>query len=135
MIVLDTDAVSDLMRPRPSPVLLARLADTPVDEQATTSITVGELAYGAHKSERLALFERAMTLLADVLVLDFDRSAAEEYGRVRASLEGAGTQLADPDLRIASIVLAHRAALVSGNLRHFSRVPDLVVHNWVRNVG
>lgn len=133
MIVLDTDVVSDLMRPRPSSSLVARLAEIPVTEQSTTSVTIGELAYGANRVERPELYERAMRLLSGVPVLSFDQDAAEHYGRIRSDLERSGTRLADPDLRIAATVLAHQATLVTGNTRHFTRVPGLTVHNWLRS--
>jgi tRNA(fMet)-specific endonuclease VapC len=132
MIVFDTDVISELMRPRPSASLLERLGDVPVDEQATTSITLGELAYGARKAERPALYRRAVKLLRGVRILDFDRLAAEQYGDLRASLERNGHRLADPDLRIAAITTIHRATLISGNRRHFGRVPGLTVEDWVR---
>jgi tRNA(fMet)-specific endonuclease VapC len=135
MIVLDTDVVSDLMRPRPSPSLVARLAEIPVTEQSTTSVTIGELAYGANRVERPELYERAMRLLSGVPVLSFDQDAAEHYGRIRSDLERSGTRLADPDLRIAATVLAHQATLVTGNIRHFTRVPGLTVHNWLRRTS
>lgn len=135
MIILDTDAVSDLMRPQPSPTLVKRLSETAPDDQATTSITVGELVYGAHKADRPELFERATALLAGVRVFDFDRAAAERYGQLRASLERSGQRLADPDLRIAAVALVRRAALISGNVRHFARIPDLVVQDWIRETG
>lgn len=135
MIVLDTDAVSELMRPRPSATLLTRLAETPVDEQATTAITIGELSYGAHKAGKPELYERAVSLLTEVQVLDFDGAAAERYGRVRASLEHLGQPLADPDLRIAAIAMTHDATLVTGNLRHFARIPELVTTDWIRGQG
>lgn len=47
---------------------------------------------------------------------------------------GGGSDLepvAEPDLRIASIALAHDLTLVTGNARHFSRVPGLNVENWM----
>lgn len=132
MIVFDTDVISELMRPRPSVSLLERLGDVPVDEQATTSITLGELAYGARKAERPALYRRAVKLLRGVRILDFDRQAAEQYGDLRASLEREGRRLADPDLRIAAITTIHRATLISANRRHFDRVPGLTVEDWVR---
>lgn len=132
MIVFDTDVISELMRPRPSVSLLERLGDVPVDEQATTSITLGELAYGARKAERPALYRRAVKLLRGVRILDFDRQAAEQYGDLRASLEREGRRLADPDLRVAAITTIHRATLISANRRHFDRVPGLTVEDWVR---
>lgn len=132
MIILDTDAVSELMRPRPSKALIDRLKATPADQQATTAITIGELAYGAHKVGRPGLYQRAVGLLRGVRVLDFDSAAAGIYGSVRAELERAGQRLADPDLRIAAIALLHAATLISGNVRHFERVPDLRVQDWIR---
>lgn len=135
MIILDTDAVSELMRSRPSSRLVARLAEIPIDEQATTAITVGELAYGAYKAGRPELYQRAAGLLKGVYVLDFDHRAAEQYGRVRADLERAGRRLADPDLRIAAIAIVHRATVMSGNQRHFSRVPGLAAEDWLHEPG
>ncbi len=131
MIVLDTDAISNLMKPRPSPLLLAQLAEVPTHEQATTAITIGELAYGANRAGRYELYERAISLLADVRVLPFDRHAAECYGRIRVELESNGSRLDDPDLRIAATALTHGAELVTGNVRHFERVRDLTVHDWL----
>jgi predicted nucleic acid-binding protein len=131
MIVLDTDAISNLMRPRPSRMLLRRLAEVPADQQATTAITIGELAYGANRAGRGELYQRAMSLLAGVRILPFDRDAAECYGRIRVELESNGVRLADPDLRIAATTLTHKAELVTGNIRHFERVRDLTVHDWL----
>ena len=132
MIVFDTDIVSHLMRPRPSTALVERVADVPVGEQATTSITLGELAYGAHKAQRPALYRRAVRLLGGVRILDFDRAAAEQYGELRAVLERQGRRLADQDLRIAAIAAAHRATLITCDLRHFARVPGLSAEDWIR---
>ena len=64
-------------------------------------------------------------------ILPFDEVAAETYGPVRARLEAAGTPLGEPDLRVASIALANDLTLVSGNVRHFSRVPQLRLENWL----
>jgi tRNA(fMet)-specific endonuclease VapC len=132
MIVLDTDVISHLMRPRPTHALVTRLQEVPTDEQSTTAITVGELAYGAYRSARPELFQRAMGLLSGTRILAFDRAAGERYGRIRSDLERHGDRLADPDLRIAAIVLVHAATLVTGNTRHFSRVSDLVCEDWLR---
>ncbi len=58
-------------------------------------------------------------------MLPFDEAAAEAYGPLRARLEAAGRPLDEPDPRIASIALARDLTLVTGNVRHFDRVPDL----------
>ena len=49
MYLLDTDVLSNLMRRAPSVPLLARIATIPPDQQFTSSITLGELMYGAHR--------------------------------------------------------------------------------------
>lgn len=103
--------------------------------QTTTAITMAELCYGAHKAGRPELYERAVALLAGVDVRDFDRPAAEQYGWLRADLERTGQPLADPDLRIAAIAMARGATLISGNLRHFARIPGLAVNDWIRGTG
>ena len=132
MIVLDTDVVSDLMRPQPSADLVERLVETPTSEQATTAVTIGELVYGARRVDRPELYERAMRLLAGVSVLPFDRDAAKRYGSIRSGLERAGRRLPDPDLRIAATVLAHDALFITGNTRHFEHISGLSCENWLR---
>ncbi|MEZ4494512.1 MAG: PIN domain-containing protein [Dehalococcoidia bacterium] len=131
--LLDTDILSNLFRRSPSPSVLRRLALTPVDEQATSSINLGELYYGAR---RLAaggdeLVERInSTLLPNLRVFHFDLSAARVYGELRAGLERAGTPIGDADTRIAAIALAQDLTVVTANTRHFARVPALTVENW-----
>lgn len=132
--LFDTDTLSELLRRAPSTALLRRMAATPVDDQATSSITAGELWYGAYRvRDRAAdLAERIeRTLLPNLPVLAFDIDAARIYGGLRADLERAGTPIGDADLRIASIALVHDLTVVTGNVRHFERVRDLPVENWL----
>jgi predicted nucleic acid-binding protein len=127
----DTDVLSAVMRRDPPLALVRRLAQTPADEQATTTITLGELLYGAaRESDRLVQRVREVVTLA-TMILPFDAAAAEVYGPLRARLERDGQRLDEPDLRIASIALSRGATVVTGNLRHFVRVPALAVENWL----
>jgi tRNA(fMet)-specific endonuclease VapC len=128
----DTDVVSTLLRAEPPMRLVRRLAATPVEEQCTTAITVGELVYGVEKGGNPRLAEIVREFVASsVRVWPFDRRAAERYGALRALLELQGRRLGEPDLRIASIALARDLTLVTANVRHFHRVPDLRVENWL----
>jgi tRNA(fMet)-specific endonuclease VapC len=133
MFLFDTDVLSQVLRRDPPPELLSRLAAVPPDEQYTSSITVGEMVYGAVRSTRKEyLLSQFETLLwPNLPVLSFDKPAAEVYGQVRAGLERAGTPLAEPDLRIAAIAMSRGLTLVTGNLRHFQRVPGLMVEAWL----
>jgi tRNA(fMet)-specific endonuclease VapC len=128
---LDTDVLSALMRRDPPLEVVRRAAATPAADQCTTSVTLGELLYGAAKRGSESLAQRVEQLiLATGLVLPFDEPAARDYGRLRAELERDGRRLAEPDLRIASIALSRGLTLVTGNTRHFARVPGLHVENW-----
>jgi len=128
----DTDVLSATMRRDPPLALIRRLALVPPAQQHTTAITVGELLYGAARSARPDLVGRVRALLEEaVTVLPFDTGAAAVYGGLRAELERSGQPLAEPDLRIASIALAHDLTLVTGNGRHFARVPGLRIENWL----
>ena len=104
----------------------------PADHQFTTAITAGELLYGAAKRGSPGLAERVRQLISSaVAVLPFGMAAAEIYGSLRWELEADGKRLDEPDLRIASIVLASGLTLITGNIRHFGRVPRLRVENWL----
>jgi tRNA(fMet)-specific endonuclease VapC len=132
--LLDTDIISNLMRRQPSLTLIRRVASVAPTDQHTSSITLGELVYGAQRlpDRATALLERIDRLIpAQLPVLPFDEPAARHYGRVRATLELAGTPIGDADLRIAAIALAHALTVVTGNTRHFQRVPGLDVENWL----
>ncbi|MGH3080244.1 MAG: PIN domain-containing protein [Gaiellaceae bacterium] len=132
MYCFDTDVVSAVLWPQPPLRLVRRLAATPIAEQCTTAITVGELLYGVDKRGNPRLTELVREFVAgSVQVLPFDRRAAERYGPLRALLEREGRRLGEPDLRIASIALARDLTLVTANVRHFRRVPDLRVENWL----
>ena len=133
MFLFDTDTLSHLLRREHSSSLLVRMAEVPPEEQFTTAITVGEMVYGAERSSRreylLTQFENR--LWPTIQVLPFDQAAAETYGKIRADLERAGTPLAEPDLRIGAIALTRDLTVVTGNTRHFSRIPSLRVENWL----
>lgn len=131
--LFDTDALSAIIKKNPATALIRRLASIEPDQQFTTSITVGELVYGAYKSDRPGYFLEKLEKLVwqNIQILPFDEKAAGVYGRLRAELEKKGAPLSEPDLRIASIARHHDLILITGNLKHFSRVPGLVVENWM----
>jgi predicted nucleic acid-binding protein len=133
VVVFDTDVLSFVLRRSPPAGLIRRLASLPPEAQATTSITVAELVYGAHRTADPTRLLQAMRelLWPNLRVLAFDAEAAHIHGRLRADLEAAGTCVSEPDLRIASICLRHGARLATGNLRHFKSVPGLQVDDWL----
>jgi len=133
MYLFDTDIITNIFKKQPTPGLLARLADLPRNQQHISTVTVSEIVYGACKSDRPAHHLRNLqeVLLPAVNILGFDSKAAFVCGRVRAELEKAGTPLAIADLEIAAIALVNKLVLVTGNTRHFVRIPELTVENWL----
>jgi tRNA(fMet)-specific endonuclease VapC len=134
MYLLDTDVLSNLMKRTPVSTLVAKVARVPPEEQFTSSITLGELVYGAHRlrERTAALLERIEdTVLPNLPVLPFDASAARRYGGLRAELERRGTLVGDADMRIAAVALSRGLTVVTGNERHFRRIPGLEVENWL----
>lgn len=136
MYLLDTDILSNLMKRTPSSTLMAKVAHVPPEQQFTSSITLGELVYGAHRLKELTtiLMQKIEdALLPNLPILSFDVAAARRYGELRAELERLGTPIGDADMRIAAIALSHDLKVVTGNERHFQRVPELEIENWLEH--
>jgi predicted nucleic acid-binding protein len=133
MYLFDTDIITHVFKKKPSEKLLARLSEIPQQAQHISTITIAEIVYGAWKSgqPRRHLDNLEKVLLPAVNIVGFDAGAAYVCGGLRARLEQAGTPLALADLEIASIAIANELTLVSGNLRHFTRVQELRVENWL----
>jgi predicted nucleic acid-binding protein len=125
--LFDTDAISELLRPRPAATYVQWLATIPREVQFSSAVVVAELYRGAFRSEardrHLANIEGRV--LPAVTVLPFDVATARKYGEIAAALETVGRRLAEADLQIAATALTHDLTLVTGNLRHFARIDGL----------
>jgi len=107
------------------------MQELPRSAMCLCSVVRAELKYGAEKSQArnqtLAELDR---FLATFESLPFGDSAADQYGRIRASLERDGKPIGPNDLPIAAIAIANGVTLVTNNSREFARVPDLRWENW-----
>lgn len=120
------------MKRNPAPALVSRLARVAPEEQFTSSVTFGELVYGAHRTDRAgALLGRIEEALSGLPILPFDTAAARVYGELRARLERGGTPIGDADTRIAAIALSRDLTVLTANTRHFERVAGLRTENWL----
>ena len=130
MKILDTDVCIEILRGNEKVIERRREVD---DDIATTWITASELTYGAEKS---SASDRNLTLVTEFLgtlpILGLDLTSALELGRCKARLERAGMRIADADLLIAAITLANGASLVTGNRRHYERIENLRIEDWIR---
>jgi predicted nucleic acid-binding protein len=125
--LFDTDAISELLRPRPLTSYVDWLRDLPREEQYTSAVLIGELCKGAYRSQARPkhLNNIEQRILPAVTVLPYDVATAKVFGQIRAILEEAGAILPDADLQIAATAIYHDLELVSGNLRYFSRISNL----------
>ena len=97
-----------------------------------SSITLGELHYGAEKSARRADNLTAIEhFVARLEVLPFDAKAAAHYGQLRAELERAGRPCGPHDMQIGGHARSEGLIVVTNNLREFSRMPGVRVEDWV----
>ncbi|MFQ5614407.1 MAG: type II toxin-antitoxin system VapC family toxin [Anaerolineae bacterium] len=126
--ILDTDHCVAILRGR----LNVGAHITPATPLFVTAITVSELVYGAHKSDRPEHHLAQVDLLLEgATALPFDTEAARRCGEMKDALRRAGTPLSEPDLQIASIALARALPLATHNQRHFARVPGLQLVDWL----
>ena len=104
----------------------------PEEELAITTINIGELTHGAHRSKNSAEnLARLDVLLAALIVFSYDELCAYRFGFLKANLESIGKPLHDLDLQIASIAVEHNIPLVTHNHRHFERIDGLVLEDWL----
>jgi predicted nucleic acid-binding protein len=128
--LFDTDAISELLRPHPLPAYVAWLSTVAREDQFTSAVVIGELYKGAYRSQarerHLTNIERR--ILPAVTTLPYDVATAKVFGQTRAQLEKEGTVLPDADVQIGATAIYHGLELVTGNLRHFSRIPQLKIN-------
>ena len=136
MIILDTNVVSELMRPAPNDRVRQWISGRRADELSTTAITVAEIGHGI---ERLPDGRRKATLLsaaADLfaafgdLVQPFDARAAAWFGPVMVQRAGAGLPIEGFDAQIASICRVHGAVLATRNVKDFVETGVDVIDPW-----
>jgi toxin FitB len=137
MIVLDTNVISEVIKPHPSATVLAWLALQPRNSLFTTAVTKAELLYGVElmpKGQRRSALHEAITkILTQVLsdhVLPFDSDAAEVYSRMAASRRAMGRPISEADAQIAAIAHSRGAALASRNISDFEHCGIKVVNPW-----
>jgi tRNA(fMet)-specific endonuclease VapC len=128
--LLDTNIIIYTMKRRP-PQVAARFAARRAAALWRYSISLGELRFGAAKSQQPAKALEAIANLGEALdIAPFDEAAAQAYGPLRAELERQGRPIGSLDTLIAAHALSLDATLVTHNMAEFSRVPGLRVEDW-----
>ena len=132
--LFDTDALSQPLKKKPSGLFIHKMEGIRASQQFTSAVTAAEMLYGAHRlPSSSALLQQVQAVLASVRILPFDHQAASVFGLLRARLEKRGAMVAHSDLMIASVALSADLTLITGNTRHFERIPGLRIEDWVHH--
>lgn len=137
MIVLDTNVLSELARPRPAARVLDWVDSLLAQQVATTAITAAELLHGVARlpagRRRAELADIVRTVLDEDLrdrVLPFDAAAATEYAALVRGREVAGRPVSMADAQIAAICRVHGAALGTRNVKDFEDTGVEIIDPW-----
>jgi len=132
MYLLDTDILIYSLKGHA--VVVAALKRHREDPMSVSVVSLMELYYGAHKSQRVeSNLAKVRAIAASLEVLPVTEVCAETFGALKATLETQGTPLDDLDLAIAATALTRNLTLVTNNEAHFQRVPGLRVENWAHS--
>lgn len=129
--LLDTNICIYIAKQRPVSVL-EKFEQLSVGEVGMSTITFGELLYGAEKSSHpkktLHILEELASLIPPI---PLSTDVGKYYGRIRSILEKEGKLIGNNDLWIAAHTLSTDLILVTNNVKEFERVPKLTIENWV----
>ncbi len=129
--MLDTDICIFVQREE-QPSVLARFEQLLPGEAVVSTITFGELFFGALKSQRTTLLRRQLDdFIALVPVVPMPTECGKHYGAIRSDLQKRGLPIGNNDIWIAAHALALNLILVTNNTREFERIPRLKVENWI----
>lgn len=128
--MLDTNICIYTIKHKPEKVF-QRLQEIDPEDICVSSVTYAELVHGVEKSaavekNRVAL----LMLLANIEILNFDVDAADCYGKIKADLDKKGMPIDTLDMMIAGHAMSMGYAVVTNNVKEFSRVKGLILENW-----
>ncbi|WP_456407941.1 type II toxin-antitoxin system tRNA(fMet)-specific endonuclease VapC [Thiolapillus sp.] len=128
--MLDTNIVIYTIKNHPPKIRAA--FNRHADQMCISSITWGELVYGAEHSSRpeenLAVIE---SMAARLDILPFTKHDADHFGQIRAELRHSGNPIGPYDMMIAGHARARALVLVTNNMQEFQRVAGLRLSNWM----
>jgi len=137
VIILDTNVLSELMRPVPSTRVVRWVEKRPAAELFTTSITEAEIFYGIELlpkgKRREGLLAAAEAMFADDFagrVIGFEGHAARAFSRIAARRRALGKPISHPDAEIAAIAQLHGAALATRDVADFDDCDIRLIDPW-----
>jgi len=130
MYLIDTDTMIYSLKGVPSVVENFRIHSS--DPKAISVITYGELIYGAEKSRNVSKNLAKVHRLRELFpVIEVSCSVMDTFGKLKAGLTSRGMTINNFDLMIASTALTLGYSVVSNNEKHFRKIPELQLENWL----
>ncbi len=137
MILLDTNIVSEIMRPKPNGDVVNWLKAQSLDQLALTSVTLAEIRYGLarisegkRKLELENRFEFFIERGFGDRIVDFDKVSAEIYGKVVVDREKIGKPIESFDAMIAAIAISRQAKLATRDISGFEECGIEIINPW-----
>jgi predicted nucleic acid-binding protein len=137
VIILDTNVVSELMKPAPAASVVRWAAAQPASGLYTTSITQAEILHGVMllpAGRRRKTFESAAEAMFQEdfagRVLPFGSDAARPYADIAAGRRRAGRPISHFDAQIAAIALCNGAAIATRNVADFEGCGVKIINPW-----
>ncbi len=137
MIILDTNVLSELMKPRPAPTVVEWTAAQPPASLYTTSITQAEILHGLMLlpagRRRRALGAAATSMVLEDFggrILGFGTDAALPYARIASDRRRAGRPISHFDAQVAAIARSTGAVVATRNLTDFEGCGVMLVDPW-----
>jgi predicted nucleic acid-binding protein len=125
--LIDSDVIADWLQGKSIAVqLISGLGN---GHLAISIITYGEIYEGIYYGSNRNAIETAFRgFIRTTKVLPLSRLTMERFAHIRGDLRKQGQLLADMDLLIAATAITHNLTLVTGNKRHFARIPGLTIY-------
>jgi tRNA(fMet)-specific endonuclease VapC len=112
--------------------IVDKIASVPAEDLAISCFNLTELLYGAYNSDFVDKnLERVRFIENTIEVMPFDRKAIENYAVIKSELKKQGKLIDDFDILIAAVALSNEMILVTNNEKHFERIPNLIIENWL----
>jgi tRNA(fMet)-specific endonuclease VapC len=130
-MILDTDFLIDLMEGKSNALKRKDKLNEDRENYRTTALTIFELWFGLAMSKKPeSEKEKILSALSGIDTLKLSRESAEKAGEIHGSLTKKGETIGATDSMIAAIALLENEAILTGNSRHFSRVPGLRIESY-----
>jgi len=131
--LLDTNILSELIKKRPKTEFVYRIKSEPSEYLCTSCICVFELRLGSALRDNSVDFWNSInsTIVSRVNILDFCEEEACLAGDIFAQLKKSGNIIGLEDVFIAATALTNNCVLVTANTKHYSRIENLKMENWL----